>query len=69
MKPLEVIRSATLETARFLQVADLLGTVESGKLADLILVDGDPSMSLEAMTRVRRVMLNGQWVTLPDEKR
>lgn len=69
MKPLEVIRSATLETARFLQVADLLGTVESGKLADLILVDGDPSVSLEAMTRVKRVMLNGQWVTLPDEKR
>ena len=48
--------------ARFFRVADRLGSVEPGKLADLILVDGEPLVDISAMRRVKRVMLNGRWV-------
>ncbi len=40
--------------------------IERGKLADLVLVEGDPLTDLSALRRVRRVMLNGRWVTGPD---
>ena len=40
-KPLDVIRSATLTGARICGTADDLGTLEAGKLADVLVVDGD----------------------------
>ncbi|WP_240807240.1 amidohydrolase family protein [Polyangium spumosum] len=58
----EVIAAATLETARFLRIQDRLGSLEPGKIADLILVGGDPGEGLSALRDVRRVMLNGVWV-------
>lgn len=62
MKPMDVIRAATIENARFLRVDERLGTVEKGKLADLVLIDGDPLSDIKAMRNVKRVMLNGVWV-------
>jgi imidazolonepropionase-like amidohydrolase len=40
--PLDVIRWATKNGAEFMESGDELGTVEAGKLADLLVVDGDP---------------------------
>jgi imidazolonepropionase-like amidohydrolase len=60
--PLEALRAGTLDNARFFRQEDRLGSVEAGKLADLVMVDGDPSRDLQALRRVRRVMLNGAWV-------
>jgi len=62
MTPLEAISAGTLQNARFFRIADRLGTLDRGKLADLVLVEGDPSSDIMAMRRVRRVMLNGRWV-------
>lgn len=62
LTPMEAIVAATRENARFFRVDDRLGSVESGKLADLLLVEGDPAGDISAMRRVRRVMLNGLWV-------
>ena len=62
MTPMEVIVAATSENARFFRVEDRLGTVEPGKLADLVLVGGDPAKDIRAMRDVRRVMLGGRWV-------
>ena len=46
----------------FLRTDDRLGTIESGKLADLVLVKGDPSKEITAMRNIERVMLNGHWI-------
>jgi len=40
-----------------------LGTIEPGKLADLVVIDGDPLKDMQALRRVERVMLNGRWIT------
>jgi imidazolonepropionase-like amidohydrolase len=39
-----------------------LGSVEAGKLADLVLVEGNPLRNISDMRRIQRVMLNGEWV-------
>ncbi len=62
LNPRQAIVAATMENARFFGVEDRLGSVEAGKLADLVLVEGDPLRNIEAMRKVRRVMLNGSWV-------
>jgi imidazolonepropionase-like amidohydrolase len=62
LTPMEVITAATLNNARFFRIQDRLGTIEPGKLADLVLIEGDPLQDIKAMSKVRRVMLNGRWV-------
>lgn len=62
LTPLEAIRAGTLDNARFFRQEDRLGTLEAGKLADLVLVEGDASKDIAALKNVRRVMLNGSWV-------
>ncbi len=62
MTPMEAIVAATAENARFFRVDDRLGTIEAGKLADLVLVEGDPLNEIGSLRRVNRVMLNGKWV-------
>jgi imidazolonepropionase-like amidohydrolase len=65
---MEALVAGTMENARFFRAADRLGSVEAGKLADLILIDGDPLKDLAALRRVKRVMLNGKWVETGPEK-
>jgi imidazolonepropionase-like amidohydrolase len=62
LPPMEVIKASTINNARFLGCADRVGTLEEGKLADLVLVKGDPLRDMKAMYNIRRVMLNGRWV-------
>jgi imidazolonepropionase-like amidohydrolase len=62
LSPSEIIAAATLNNARFFRVQERLGSIEPGKLADLVLVAGDPRTDLHALRKIQRVMLNGQWV-------
>ncbi|MFN8020113.1 MAG: amidohydrolase family protein [Acidimicrobiales bacterium] len=60
MTPTQVLRSATQEAARLLGVDDRLGTVEPGKLADLVVVAGDAT-DLEGIGgRIEQVWLDGE---------
>jgi imidazolonepropionase-like amidohydrolase len=62
LTPMQAIVAGTMENARFFRISDRLGSVEVGKLADLVLVEGDPLRNISDMRKVKRVMLNGIWV-------
>lgn len=55
--PMEVITMATKVNARLLQMGDQLGTLESGKLADVLLVDGKPDEDIRVLRRSDHVKL------------
>lgn len=58
--PLEAIQAATLVPARVMKKDKELGTVEAGKRADFILVNGDPLADIRALRRVRVVVTGGR---------
>jgi adenine deaminase len=58
--PLEAIRIATLNGATFLKVQDRTGSIAVGKEADLPVVRGDPSVSIEDIENVEEVFANGR---------
>jgi imidazolonepropionase-like amidohydrolase len=64
MSPREVLVSATTGAAELLGVAGEVGTLEPGKSADLIAVDGDPLNDATALTRVGYVMASGKPIPL-----
>jgi imidazolonepropionase-like amidohydrolase len=68
LTPMEALVAGTMENARYFRIADRLGSVEAGKLADLVLVDGDPLKDISNMRRVKCVMLNGAWVKAESER-
>ena len=59
MPAMAAIQSATLSAADLLGVTDIIGSIETGKLADIIAVDGDPMKDIQAMGRVKFVMKDG----------
>jgi imidazolonepropionase-like amidohydrolase len=62
LTPMQAIVAGTIENARFFRIADRLGSIEVGKVADLILVAGEPNKNISDMRRIQRVMLNGKWI-------
>lgn len=59
MKPMDAIKAATVNAATLLGKQDVLGSIESGKLADIVAVDGDPLKDPQAFGRVVFVMKDG----------
>ena len=59
MPALEAIRSATVNAADLLGQSDKLGTIEPGKAADIIAVDGNPEETIQSMSKVKFVMRDG----------
>jgi imidazolonepropionase-like amidohydrolase len=57
--PMAAIQSATSVASRLLGLESEIGTIEPGKLADLLLVDGDPLADLHALERPSLVMQRG----------
>jgi imidazolonepropionase-like amidohydrolase len=65
MTPAEAIRSATVTAAELLGMNDSLGTIEAGKLADIVALAGDPLSDISAMEKVDFVMKGGVVVRKP----
>jgi imidazolonepropionase-like amidohydrolase len=59
MPPLEALRAATLYGATVMGLESQIGTIEAGKLADIVAVPGNPAQDIGVMTRVGFVMKDG----------
>ena len=61
MTPLEGLQAATLNPALFMHATDSLGTVARGKLADLVILGGDPLQDIHNVYQIRAVVANGRY--------
>jgi imidazolonepropionase-like amidohydrolase len=66
LTPPEALRSATLEPARFLGIADKSGSVAVGKRADLLLLDADPTKDIRNTRRIHAVLIDGRLLRSTD---
>jgi len=59
LSPADALKAATINGARALRMGDELGSIETGKLADLFVVSGNPLEDIRTTRNVRRVMVRG----------
>jgi imidazolonepropionase-like amidohydrolase len=57
--PLKALQNATFLAATVLKQQAQLGSIETGKLADMVLVEGDPSVNISEIRRCRTVFMGG----------
>ncbi|WP_245612818.1 amidohydrolase family protein [Rheinheimera texasensis] len=60
MSPLQALKTATINPAKTFGMDHQLGSVEAGKLADLIVIDGNPLADIRQSDRVQYTMVNGR---------
>lgn len=61
--PLEALQTATLNPAKFLGMSDRLGTIEKGKLADMVLLDANPLEDTRNTQKIAGVVVNGHYLS------
>jgi imidazolonepropionase-like amidohydrolase len=64
MPAMETIQSATISTAQMLGIDSTLGSIEVGKIADLIAVDGNPIQDINVMEKIAFVMKEGKVIAI-----
>lgn len=62
--PLEVLKIATLNAAKYLGIAEQLGSIEEGKLADLVLLNADPVANINGAKQINMVIKSGEIIDL-----
>jgi imidazolonepropionase-like amidohydrolase len=60
LTPMESLQAATINSARFLGMEKDLGTIEKGKIANLVLLDADPFADIHNTTKISKVFLTGK---------
>jgi imidazolonepropionase-like amidohydrolase len=61
--PMEALQTATLNPAKFLGLEDRLGTIERGKLPDLVLLNANPLEDIRNTQKIEAVILNGRYLS------
>ncbi len=62
LTPVQSLQTATRNPALFLGLSDSLGTVEEGKIADLVLLDANPLKDIRNTQKIRAVVVNGRYL-------
>ena len=70
LTPAQALAAATINPARFLGLEKELGTIEPGKIADMVLLDSNPLADIRSVSRIDAVIANGRYIMsrfgLPD---
>lgn len=62
LTPTEALQAATFDAARALRMSDRVGKIAAGKLADLLVLDADPTDDIRNTTRIAAVILDGRFI-------
>ena len=62
LTPLQALQAATINPARYLGETDSLGTVEAGKIADLVILSANPLEDISNTQRIHAVIVNGRFL-------
>jgi hypothetical protein len=68
LTPMEALQAATRSPAEYFGMLESLGTVQKGKLADLVLLNADPLQDISNTRKIEAVVVSGTIVTQPDIK-
>lgn len=60
--PMAALRTATITPAKLFNMENRLGTIEKGKIADLVLLSANPLQNISNIQKIDGVMLNGKWM-------
>lgn len=69
MSPLQAIQAATLNGAKVIGIENTHGDISMGKVANLVILNQDPSENIESVQNIAHVIKNGQFITLVDDKK
>jgi imidazolonepropionase-like amidohydrolase len=69
MSPFDALSAATIEPARYLGMLDSAGTIAAGKLADLVLLAGNPLRDIRQTRRIVAVVANGRLIDANERAR
>jgi imidazolonepropionase-like amidohydrolase len=61
--PMEALQTATINPAKFLGISDSLGTIEKGKIADMVLLDANPLANIQNTQQINAVFVNGKYLS------
>jgi imidazolonepropionase-like amidohydrolase len=66
LTPMQALKTATVDAAKYLGMGKSFGTVEKGKLADLVLLDADPLTDISNTRKINAVVVNGRLLKRQD---
>lgn len=69
LTPMETLQTATRNPAKYLGLLDSLGTVEKGKIADLVLLEANPLIDISNTKRIAAVVFNGRYISKEERER
>ncbi|MEM9622588.1 MAG: amidohydrolase family protein, partial [Pseudomonadota bacterium] len=66
LKPWQILQAATIQSAKIAHVESDLGSIEVGKLADLVVIEGDPLTRISDLSQISHTIKNGRVYTLDE---